>query len=208
MVQARKELRSANLLPVGRIAYANEDGFLPWIGYPDAIAPWAEPLRAVCEATRDVLPEKIEAILLRGSIPRSTASAGASDLITVHAGEIGAEERARPSECGQAIAADFPDVTEVELLTIPETEFWSERRWEWLRFILSHQGLTLHGIDLIARLPPPRLDRRAVVHDRPGARWMSKWEGHWRDARTEAERRSVCSWLMILRFPVRDGRDG
>lgn len=186
------------LLPIGQIAYADADGRLPQVGRPKALAPWRDPLDAACEAVRETLADKAKAILIRGSIPRGTAIPGTSDLdlVIVHTGEIGNWEQENLRANERAIATNFSGVTDVEFLMVSEAEFGSGRKREWLRFILSHQGLTLWGEDLIEGLAPPYLDRRAVAHDRAGARWVFDWVEHWSDAKTEAARRSVCSWLM------------
>ena len=198
LMEAWKEKGSLNLFPIGQIAYVDQDGLLPRISHRDALVPWAEPLDAACEAVRETLAHKASAVLLRGSIPRGTAVAGVSDLdmVIVHTGEVGNQERARLEARGQAISTRYPMVTDVEFLAVPEQEFWCAPRRRWLRFILSHQGLLLAGDDVMGRLPPPRLDGNAVAHDHPGASWMSDWVGHWHDAGSDAERQNVCAWLM------------
>lgn len=186
------------LRPIGRIVYANDEGILPRIAFPKNLEPWRDVVDRACDLVDSSLRDKAVAVLGRGSIMRGTAVPKRSDLdlVVIYEGLLSPTERSVLKHCEAEVAEASAMVTEVELLPIPEQEFMVAARWEWMRFTLAHQGLTLRGKDFLPLLPPPKLDERAIAHDRPQARWRMEWRRHWADATNLDERQKVCAWVM------------
>ncbi len=134
----------------------------------------------------------IRSIVVRGSNARNAAVIGASDLDLVILTQGPIAQYKEP-----VTVPSMPDL-DVETVEVSVVEFLdpSSAKTRWLRFNLAFCGWTAWGEDVLPRLPPPQLDRRAYAHLPGLRRWIDTWRDMHREAPDDRERRAICSWIM------------
>lgn len=190
--------------PIGRILYADRDGYLPQADCSRALPPDWQPLaKAAVEACRTCLGDRFHSVYVRGSVARGTAVPGVSDIdmVALAAGAMPDGANARLDDLAAQLLRQYPIASGVELVVLPEQEFLSATRYRSLRFAISLDGYPLAGRDVRARLARPRLGPEAVMHAHQVPRWRSTALRRLAAEGTEEDVRLTCRWVMkrILR---------
>ena len=147
---------------IGQVYSVDQAGRLPKLGQPPG-PPWQDQLAIRCRGIRTGCPDVLS-IAVRGSLARGTAVPGISDIdmVAIFPDPPDAFKRFR----------DWPE-TEIHLVSLADLLVPKRPA---TAFALAFSGATLWGRDVVAELPAPQLDRRAVAHLKAVPRWLPIWE--------------------------------
>ncbi len=176
------------LRPIGRVYPVRPDGTLPRLGSPP-LQPWCGHCEDVSGQVRRLLGQNLVSVALRGSAARGMAVVGGSDLDFVVVTEV-------ETEISQPMMVAAAPGLAIETYCTTEDSLLNDRSRAWMRFNLAFSGWTVFGREVIAGLPDPVLNKVAVAHLKGLDRWFDDWPGHFDQAGSAEEKRSVCAWLM------------
>ncbi|SFT94290.1 Nucleotidyltransferase domain-containing protein [Pseudovibrio denitrificans] len=182
------EATASHLKPIGRLSWADEHGVLPHIGRAPEEPLFSE-LSQFAEKLKLELGERFHCLAVRGSASRGTFVKGASDIDLIVFTRGPALQTLSPEHwITQAI--------DIDLEWFEPKDFLQSSRFQWLKFSLSYSGYCFGPQNLLAELPAPTLGSHAIAHLHRVDRWAKAWPTHLADAKTDGERKRVCSWLM------------
>jgi hypothetical protein len=190
--------------PIGRILYADQNGYLPQADGSKALpSDWQPLANAAVKACCTCLGDRFHSVYVRGSVARGTAVPGVSDIdmVALAAGAMPDGANARLDDLATQLLRQCPIATGIDLVALPEQEFIAATRYRALRFAISLDGYPLAGRDIRARLMRPRVGPEAVMHAHEVPRWRNTALRRLAAEGTEEDVRLTCRWVMkrILR---------
>jgi hypothetical protein len=175
------------LRPIGTLTQADQSGVLPRLGSAPA-EPWTTITAALVQDIQYIAGSELVAVALRGSAPRHTAVAGASDLDLVIVTD------GRLQEFENLTYPALPDL-KIDAASVTADALFHCETQAWMRFALAYSGHVVWGTDVIAQLPDPVLGRHSIAHLHGFQHWAIGWEIDF-DAGTAADKSEICQWLM------------
>ncbi|MGL4238434.1 hypothetical protein [Tabrizicola sp.] len=176
------------LRPIGELSRCDPSGRLPRLGVVPG-EPWSSYSKSAVDQLVSSLGGNLVGIALRGSVARSRAIVGVSDLDLVVVTTDPVDE-VKPIE--------FPEAhgPSIDMVLLTQTEFLQGKKAAWLRFHLAYSGWTVWGADIVGALPAPTLGRHAIAHLKGLARWLPDWRRMFLEETTDAGKKEVCAWVM------------
>jgi len=186
--------------PIGRILYADRDGYLPQTDCAQALPrDWRPLVDGAVGAYRSCLGDRVHSVYVRGSVARRTAVAGVSDVDMVAL--VVADERpdggnARLGDFATELLRRHPIASGIELVAVPLGRFLAMPQYRSLRFAISIGGHLLCGTDVRPQLARPRLGPEAVMHAHEVAQWRQTAVRRLAAGRMAENVRQTCQWAM------------
>ncbi|MEL6572121.1 MAG: nucleotidyltransferase domain-containing protein [Pseudomonadota bacterium] len=176
------------LKSIGTLVPAKTNGTLPWIGCRPSTH-WSAIAHDITQVARSLIEAELISVVLRGSTARNTAVRGASDIdiLFVVPGQV---------QDHLDLTAPTAPTLKVEATALGRDRLMFGDDCSWLRFSLAHAGWVLEGDNVLADLPPARLDRRAAAHLPNYRTWVADLDQHLAESTGPAEDKDICQWIM------------
>ena len=181
-------ITASHLKPIGQLSRADEHGVLPRIGKAPEEPLFSE-LSQFAEKLELELGKRFHCLAVRGSASRGTFVKGASDIDLIVFAYGPALQTLSPEHW-------ITQTTDIDLEWFEPEDFLQSSRYQWLKLSLSYSGYCFGPQNLLAELPAPTLGSHAIAHLHRVDRWAKAWPAYLAEAKTDGERKRVCSWLM------------